>query len=281
DIFPGAQETLDPPPVNIRRAGVAVGDGYGNECIDIKEDVDEIGRFVTLPDVDEPQLINNIIRDNRCQGQYDEDSGALDARSSNNLFAHNLVTGTVRGAALRLGGGEAKPFLVEPLLSDPVRACTGEIVETHKWQAYNNRIRKNIFASYYNDSSNFNGRGGYLASDCDDEVRCLAPGQPEYVSLNCSEQKILSVVKTFAVTGALMEVQADGSGVCGNVIGEEFVKSEWERQWGMRLYQGELRPVDFARVPEAAVNLPVCANDRFNDADGDVAGPRGCVGAGC
>ena len=286
DIHPGAQEDLDPPPANLLRDGVSPSDGYGNECIDIKEDYDEIGRLVMLPDVAEPQLVNNVIRDNRCQGQYDEDSGALDARGSNNLFVHNMVTGTVRGAALRLGGGEEKPFLVEPLLSDPVRGCTGEIVATRKWQAYNNRIRKNIFASYYNDSSDFNGRGGYLASDCDDEVSCLAPEQPEFVTLNCEEQKILSVIKTFAVSGAPMEVQAAGSGVCGNVASAELANGEmgigeWARQWGMRLYKGELRPVEFARVPEAAVNLPVCGADGLNGADEDAAGPRGCVGAGC
>lgn len=289
DIFPGAQEALIPPPINPLREGVSPSDGYGNECIDIKEDYDEIGRLATLPDVVEPQLINNVIRDNRCQGQFDEDSGALDARGSNNLFEHNIVTGTVRGAAMRLGGGEPKPFLVEPLLSDPVRACTGEIVETRKWQAYNNRIRKNVFASYYNDTSDFNGRGGYLASDCDDEVICRAPGQPEFVSLNCGEQKILSVVKTFAVEGAPMEGQAIGSGVCGNVAGEVtgdsegegILASDWVGQWGMRLYKGELRPVDFSRTLEAAVNLPACVADELNGADNDPPGPRGCVGAAC
>ncbi|HRW09647.1 MAG TPA: right-handed parallel beta-helix repeat-containing protein [Caldilineaceae bacterium] len=284
DIYPGAQENLNPPPLNPLRAGVSAVDGYGNECIDIKEDTDDIGRAVTLPGVPKPQLINNVIRDNRCQGQYDEDSGALDARGSNNLFAHNIVTGTVRGAAMRLGGGEPKPFLVEPLLADPVRACTGAIVEERKWQAYNNRIRKNIFAGYYNDTSDFNGRGGYLASDCDDEVLCPAPGQPEFVTRNCTEQKILSVVKTFAVEGAPMETQAAGSGVCGNVVGDEgdgLDAGGWTQQWGKRLYKGELRPVDFARVPEAAVNLPVCQADGLNGADEEAAGPRGCVGAGC
>jgi len=286
DLFPGAQESLDPPPANPLRAGVSPSDGYGNECIDIKEDYDDIGRLVTLPEVADAQRINNVIRDNRCQGQFDEDSGALDARGSNNLFEHNLVTGTVRGAAMRLGGGEAKPFRVEPLLADPVRACTGTIVEERKWQAYNNRIRKNIFASYYNDESDFNGRGGYLASDCDDEVICPAAGQPEFVSRNCSEQKILSVVKTFAVAGAPMETQAVGSGVCGNVADgaateEELASSGWLYQWGMRLYKGERRPVDFSRTPLAAVNLPTCEADGLNSANAEPPGPRGCVGAGC
>ncbi|MCB0184263.1 MAG: hypothetical protein KDE31_08365, partial [Caldilineaceae bacterium] len=136
-------------------------------------------------------------------------------------------------------------------------------------------------AGYYNDTSDFNGRGGYLASDCDDEVLCPAPGQPEFVTRNCTEQKILSVVKTFAVEGAPMETQAAGSGVCGNIANGELANGEWARQWGMRSYKGELRSVEFARVPEAAVNLPVCEADGLNRADDEPAGPRGCVGVGC
>ena len=293
DIFPGAQTALTPPPINERREGVTPTAGYGNECIDIKEDLDEIGRLVTLDQrspvtttaetafdssiaVSTPQLINNVIRDNRCQGQFDEDSGALDARSSNNLFAHNLVTGTVRGAALRLGGGEPKAILVEPLLSNPSTGCTGEIVETRKWQAYNNRIRNNIFASYYNDFTDFNGRGGYLAADCDDEIACPAPGQPAYIERNCGEQKILYVIKTFAVDDYAMETQAPGSGVCGNTV-----DATGSMVWGIRPYKGKPQPVLFSRLPEAATNLPTCIADANNPADSEPPGPRGCVGASC
>ncbi len=293
DIFPGAQTALTPPPINILREGVTPTADYGNECIDIKEEVDAIGRLVTLDQVaavttttgagfdssvaiSTPQLINNVIRDNRCQGQFDEDSGALDARSSNNLFAHNLVTGTVRGAALRLGGGEPKPILVEPLLSNPSTGCTGEVVETRKWQAYNNRIRNNIFASYYNDFTDFNGRGGYLASDCDDEIACPAPGQPEFIEHNCGEQKILYVVKTFAVVDYAIEAQAGGSGVCGNTV-----DAAGSMTWGMRPYKGKTQPVLFSRLPEAATNLPTCVADANNPADNEPPGPRGCVGASC
>lgn len=287
DIYPGDPALVTPPPINQLRAGVVPNSGYGNECVDIKEEVDEIGRLVTFSDASSttgtispqpstPQLINNVIRDNRCQGQFDEDSGALDARSSNNLFAHNLVTGTVRGAALRLGGGEPKPILVEPLLSNPTTGCTGEIVETRKWQAYHNRIRNNIFASYYNDFTDFNGRGGYLAADCDDEVACPAPGQPEFIERACGEQKILYVVKTFAVAGYPMEVQADGSGVCGNTV-----DPAGSMAWGIRLYKGKNQPVLFSRLPEAATNLPTCVADPNNAADPDPPGPRGCVGASC
>ncbi len=276
DIFPGAQTDLTPPPINPLRPGVAPADGYGNECVDVKEDHANIGRMVQLPGVAQPQLINNVIRDNLCQGQFDEDSGALDARGSNNLFEHNEVTGTVRGAALRLGGGEPKPVLVSPLLADPVKACTGEIVEATKWQASNNRIRKNIFASYYNDFTDFNGRGGYLGSDCDDDVICDA-GQATAVEHNCGEQKILYVVKTFALEGYAMEAQAPGAGVCGNAL-----TADNAMDWGRRLYKGKMQPVLFSRIPEAATNLSTCARDANNPADLDPPGIRGdCVGALC
>ena len=277
DIFPGAQDDLDPPPINELREGVAATDGYGNECVDVKEDKDDIGRPVTLPGVDKPQLINNVITDNRCQGQFDGDSGALDARGSNNLFAHNHVLGTVRGAALRLGGGDPKPIVVEPRLSDPVKACTGEIVETQKWQAYNNRIQNNVFESYYNDASDFNGRGGYASSDCDEELECDAAGQATTVLRNCGPQKILYVVKTFEISGQPMETQAPGAGVCGNVA-----TPAGSTNWGRQLYKGKLEPVLFSRVPKAATNVPTCAGDANNPEDLDPPGIRGnCVGALC
>lgn len=277
DIFPGAQDDLTPPPTNELRPGVAPSDGYGNECVDVKEDKDDIGRLVKLPGVAKAQLINNIIRDNRCQGQFDEDSAALDARGSNNLFEHNHVLGTVRGAALRVGAGEPKPILVEPLLSDPVKACTGEIVETVKWQAYNNRIRNNLFESYYNDFSDFNGRGGYLGSDCDDELECSASGEATLVARNCGEQKVLYVVKTFAIEDHPMEAQAPGAGVCGNVV-----NAAGSMDWGRRLYKGKRQPVLFSRIPAAAANLPTCRQDANNHADLEPPGIRGdCVGALC
>ncbi|MEZ4863032.1 MAG: right-handed parallel beta-helix repeat-containing protein [Caldilineaceae bacterium] len=277
DIFPGARDGLEPPPTNPLREGVTAADDYGNECIDIKEDQEDIGRTVRLPGVTKAQLINNVIRDNRCQGQFDEDSGALDARNSNNLFEHNEVVGTVRGAAIRLGGGDPKPILVEPLLSDPVKSCTGDIVETQKWQAYNNRIRKNVLTAYYNDFSDFNGRGGYLASDCDDVMTCSADGQPTFTVQNCGPQKILYVVKTFAVADYPPEVQAAGSGVCGNVA-----DIDGGTDWGERSYQDQLEPVLFARLPEAATNLATCRQDANNYADNDPPGIRGgCVGADC
>lgn len=277
DIFPGAQDDLTPPPINELRPGVQPSDGYGNECIDVKEDKEDIGRLVTLPGVKKAQLINNIIRDNRCQGQFDEDSGALDARGSNNLFAHNHVLGTVRGAALRLGGGEPKPTLVEPLLSDPVKACSGEIVETIKWQAYNNRIRNNIFESYYNDDTDFNGRGGYAGSDCEEDLACDTAGQATTVVRNCGPQKILYVVKTFDLADHPIEAQAPGTGVCGNVA-----DAQGATDWGRRSYKGELEPVLFSRIPKAATNRPTCAGDANNYADLEPPGIRGaCVGAFC
>ena len=276
DIFPGAQDDLAPPPQNGLLPGVAVDDGYGNECIDAKEDFEDVGRLVQLPGVTEPQRINNVIRDNVCQGQHDEDSGALDARNSNNLFEHNRVTGVVRGAAMRLGGGAPKPTLVEPMPSDPVKGCFGAIINTQKWQALNNRIRKNVFESYYNEEGDFNGRGGYAASDCDDRVDCSDPANPQTVLENCGPQKILHVVKTFDWSDFPMEKQASGSGVCGNVA-----NLQGATDWGTRVYKDESRPVEFSREAAAALNQPQCAQDENNFVDNEPPGPRGCVGYAC
>lgn len=276
DIFPGAQTDLSPAPQNVLRPGVTVQDGYGNECVDAKEDFEDVGRLVRLPGVAQPQRINNVIRDNLCQGQHDEDSGALDSRTSNNLFEHNRVAGIVRGAALRLGGGAPKPTLVEPSPSDPVKGCFGVIVAREKWQALNNRIRKNVFESYYNEAGDFNGRGGYAASDCDDRVDCSDPTNPQTVTENCGPQKILHVVKTFDWDDFPMERQAEGSGVCGNVS-----NMQGSTDWGMREYKGEMETVAFSREEDAAQNQAQCAQDEKNFADNEPPGPRGCVGHTC
>ena len=277
DIFPGDQTDLNPPPQNQYLLGVQPTDGYGDECVDIKEDVNEIGRMVKLPDVAEPQLINNIVRDNLCQGQFDEDSGAFGARGSNNLFEHNEITGTVRGAAFRLGGGDPKPIQVDPVPSDPVKGCFGTVVATKKWYSLNNRLRKNLIASYYNDFSDFNGRGGYAKSDCDVVVSCTDPANPTLIPQNCSEQKTLHVVKTFALESFAPENQAPGAGVCGNVANAQGVQD-----WGTRPYKGKTQPVQFARVPATAENLPECQADANNYADPTAPGIRGdCVGATC
>jgi parallel beta-helix repeat protein len=277
DIFPGSQQAITPPPQNPLLPGVKPTDGYGNECIDIKEDVDNIGRMVKVPGVAVPQLINNVVRDNLCQGQFDEDSGALDARSSNNLFEHNQIQGTVRGAALRLGGGDPKPIQVDPAPSDPVKGCFGTIVATKKWYSFNNRLRKNVIESYFNDFSDFNNRGGYAKSDCTEVVDCSDPANPVVVPQSCSEQKTLYVVKTFALADVKPENQATGSGICGNVADPQGALD-----WGTRLYKGKQQSVQFSRLPAAAQNLPMCEADANNYVDSTAPGIRGgCVGAIC
>ncbi|CAN5523402.1 hypothetical protein BH10CHL1_BH10CHL1_40490 [soil metagenome] len=277
DIFPGAQENLTPPPQNTLLPGVMPTDGYGNECIDIKEDLDNIGRMVKLPGVTAPQLINNVVRDNLCQGQFDEDSGAFDARNSNNLFEHNQVQGTIRGAAFRIGGGDPKPIQVDPSPSDPVKGCFGTIVATKKWSAFNNRLRKNLIESYFNDFSDFNQRGGYAGSDCEEVVDCSDPDNPVVVPQSCSEQKTLYVIKTFALEDLAPENQATGAGICGNVAA-----AQGSTEWGMRLYKGKQQAVQFSRIPSTADNLAECLADANNYADTTEPGIRGnCAGATC
>ena len=279
DIYPGYDLDLNPPPTNPLASGISASAKFGDECVDIKEDFDEIGQMVTFPGVSTPQLVNNIIRDNKCQGQYDEDSGGLDARGSNNIFERNWVTGVIRGSALLLGGGDPKPITTNPQLSDPDKGCNvpaPTVVATRKWQAYNNRIRKNIFESYYNDTSDFNGRGGYQDSDCDTQVDCSDPTNPQFIDANCEWQKITHVVKTFNVSGYDPEVQASGTGVCGNVA-----NLAGSTDWGTKLYNNKQTAVAFTRVPSDAVNLTTCSADSNNPADTDPPGPRGCVGYEC
>ena len=81
------------------------GTGYGNECVDIKEDW--VAPRNDIPgDVARGLPGNNVVADNDCSGQYDEESGAFDARGPNNTFEHNTIHGEVLGAAFRLRGGE-------------------------------------------------------------------------------------------------------------------------------------------------------------------------------
>ncbi|CAN0216348.1 unnamed protein product, partial [Discosporangium mesarthrocarpum] len=58
----------------------------GNECVDIKEGSSE-----------------NIIQNNKCWGQYDDDSAGLDSRGDSNIFRYNEITAT-EGSGIRMGG---------------------------------------------------------------------------------------------------------------------------------------------------------------------------------
>ncbi len=82
----------------------------GNECVDVKEGAH-----------------HNTIDYNKCQGQQDPNSGGFDTRGSENTFAHNLVTGTIVGASLRIGA--------EPKVN-------------YKWVAEKNNVYKNQFLAY-------------------------------------------------------------------------------------------------------------------------------------
>ena len=79
---------------NVLRPGPPGAD-WGNECVDLKEDWPE-------PQADRPgdaergEPGHNVVADNECSGQFDPESGAFDSRGPNNVFEHNLVTGTVQ-----------------------------------------------------------------------------------------------------------------------------------------------------------------------------------------
>lgn len=59
---------------------------YGNECVDCKEGS-------TL----------NLIENNVCEQQFDENSGCFGSRGSGNTFRYNKITGCL-GAGVRVGG---------------------------------------------------------------------------------------------------------------------------------------------------------------------------------
>lgn len=59
---------------------------YGNECVDVKE-----GSH------------NNLIEDNICENQQDENSGGFGLRGSDNIVRYNEISDCV-GAAVRIGG---------------------------------------------------------------------------------------------------------------------------------------------------------------------------------
>lgn len=58
----------------------------GNECVDIKEGSSK-----------------NLVENNTCTGQKDEDSGGLCSRGNNNIFKNNISYGNA-GSGIRLGG---------------------------------------------------------------------------------------------------------------------------------------------------------------------------------
>ncbi|CAN0413449.1 unnamed protein product, partial [Scytosiphon promiscuus] len=60
----------------------------GNECVDIKEGA-----------------TGNIIEDNICSNQLDDNSGCYDSRGDGNTFRYNVGSDCL-GAGVRLGGWE-------------------------------------------------------------------------------------------------------------------------------------------------------------------------------
>ncbi|MDH4146024.1 MAG: hypothetical protein OEY23_12760 [Acidimicrobiia bacterium] len=106
------------------------GGGYGNECVDIKEDWPE-PRADLAGDVARGEPGHNWVTDNDCSGQFDPESGGFDSRGPNNVFAHNIVRGDISGAAIRIGAKE------KDIGDDSV-----------DWKATDNEVRLNVLASY-------------------------------------------------------------------------------------------------------------------------------------
>jgi hypothetical protein len=115
---------------NVIRPGPDGAD-WGNECVDLKEDWPRPQR--DLPgDEARGEPGGNVVSDNECSGQFDEESGAFDSRGPGNTFEHNLVTGTVEGAAIRIGAKDKE---------------VGD-AGTVEWRATGNVVRLNRLESF-------------------------------------------------------------------------------------------------------------------------------------
>lgn len=283
DLEPGSMDDLQSPPLNSNkiRDGLNYQSGYGNECVDIKEDFEDKPGLTFSQDFEktiretntkeassdkltEEQIKaaiaedlkrgkpgNNLVTDNKCKTTYDEESGAFNSRGPNNKFEYNSVTGVIRGPAFRFGGGQRKPVVANPKRSDPVKGGAendpGTIIWEKKWQATNNVMRKNIVGGWFNDP-----KFDYEKGDCP------ADGG------SCSRLNTKYVVKTFAESGEVPESQATGEGVCGNVNKDGIMPPD--TNWGKN-YLGAIQT--FARVPSLAKNIACTGSDK------DVpAGPR-------
>jgi hypothetical protein len=116
------------------------GADWGNECVDIKEDWQQSA----MPRDDRRGAPgHNVVADNECSGQFDTESGALNARGPDNTFEHNLVRGTVTGTAIRLGGGDPKNIAGR----DVKWQATGTILRMNRLEAYGTSYAVKTFSS--------------------------------------------------------------------------------------------------------------------------------------
>ncbi|MCC6435429.1 MAG: hypothetical protein IT196_10410 [Acidimicrobiales bacterium] len=124
---------------NVLRPGPPGAD-WGNECVDLKEDWPE-------PQADRPgdaergEPGHNVVADNECSGQFDPESGAFDSRGPNNVFEHNLVTGTVQGAAIRIGAKD-KPAGDAGTVA---WRATGNVVRLNRLESFDYRSALKVF----------------------------------------------------------------------------------------------------------------------------------------
>jgi hypothetical protein len=120
---------------NLLRPGPEGAD-WGNECVDVKEDWPmPQSRLAGDEARGEPGW--NVIADNDCAGQFDPESGAFDSRGPNTTFEHNRVSGTVKGAAIRVGA------------KDKDVGASGTV----EWRATGNVVRLNRLESFDFDTA--------------------------------------------------------------------------------------------------------------------------------
>ncbi len=184
---------LDPALVTDRSSGNRIhhntlqpgpaGTDWGNECVDLKEDWSEVQRD-RPGDAARGEPGGNVVSDNECSGQFDEESGAFDSRGPHNSFEHNLVTGTVQGASIRIG---AKDKAAGDAGTVAWRA-TGNVVRNNRLERHGYRTALKVFDDQplalvcgnvdAAGSTRFDGDFSNDASAAFNEARCRGAAEP-------------------------------------------------------------------------------------------------------
>jgi hypothetical protein len=83
-----------------------------SECVDIKE-----------------YAVRNVVRNNRCSGNLDPESGGFSSRGDRNTFSANVLVGHLKGAGVRLGGDESDQGVMNNVINNVLTNTDGYAVK--------------------------------------------------------------------------------------------------------------------------------------------------------